>query len=105
MTQSNDVVCPSGKQPSTENINGTLFVICIDASQFTAFDFLILLFIVLFLIGIGLSCVYLKYRHDENERNNRPKIINGIQLYDSSLERLRDTSIPLSCPVIIRNNV
>jgi len=105
MTHGNDVVCPSGKEPSTENINGTLFVICINASNFTAFDFLILLFVVLFLIGIGLSCVYFKYRHDENERNNRPKIIIGIQLYDSSLKRLRDSSIPLSCPIIIRNNM
>jgi hypothetical protein len=104
MTHGGDVVCPSGTKSATEDVNGTLFVICInDSSKFTAIDFLILLFIVLFLIGLGLCCTYLKYKHDENERNNRPKIINGIQLYDSSFERLRDTTIPLSCPVIIKN--
>lgn len=87
-----EIVCPSGKEPSTENINGTLFVICVDSKGFTAFDFLILLFFVLFIIGIVLYCAI---RHDANIKN-KPNIINGVQLYDTSFERLRDSSIPLS---------
>jgi len=94
MSRSEHVICPSGTTPGTENVNGTIFVICINnTSKFTILDFIILLFIVLFLIGMGIGCTYFHNRNDEN----RPKFINGIQLYDSSLERLRDSSDPISC--------
>jgi hypothetical protein len=79
------VVCPSGTKPSTENVNGTMFVICINGS-FTPYDFLILLFIVLLLISLGLCCGYFKYKLKIDDKYH-------------SIHKLRDRDIE-----IIRQN-